>query len=172
MKVVFLDFDGVLNSAASFVMEGRKREGMGRTQFMALGMSPVNETLCSVCTSNFQLVLDHFPELKIVISSTWRELFDLEWLKSKLQSYGVDSSRVIDKTPVCYGGERGREIGMWLAEHQEITKYAIIDDNHIGNGYEEEGKVIKTTWDTGMTLEHVYKTIKVLGGKKNLNIPR
>lgn len=163
IKVIFLDFDGVLNSAASFVMEDRKRKGQRKKVKEELG--PINQTLCHVCTSNFQLILDHFPEVKIVISSTWREMFNLEWLQNKLQSYGIDSSRVIDKTPVRYSGIRGQEISMWLEDHPEVTKFVIIDDNQIGNGYEEQGVVIKTTWDTGLTLEHVHKTIILLGGK-------
>lgn len=164
MKVLFLDFDGVLNSAASFVMEDRKRKGQRKKVKQDLG--PINETLCHVCTSNFQLILEHFPELKIVISSTWRELFQLEWLQNKLQSYGIDSSRVIGKTPVKYSGVRGQEISLWLEEHPEVTKFVILDDNRIGDGYEEKGVVIKTTWATGLTLPLVYDTITVLGGVK------
>lgn len=170
MKVIFLDFDGVLNSAASFVLEDRKREGLSKKDKDKIG--PICQTLCHVCTSNFQLILDHFPEMKVVISSTWREIFDLEWLKKKLQSYGIDSSRVIDKTPVAFGGIRGQEIAMWLEKHPEVKVFAIIDDNHIGNGFEEDGRVIKTTWDTGLTLQRVYETIEVLGGKNNLRIPQ
>lgn len=171
MKVIFLDFDGVLNSQASFVMEDRKRKALRKKNSKKI-LEPINQTLCHVCTSNFQLVLDHFPEVKIVISSTWRELFNMDWLKEKLQSYGIDSSRVIDKTGVSYAGYRGHEINTWLDEHPETTEFVIVDDNYIGNGYEEQGKVIKTTWDTGMTLKHVFDTIKLLGGKPTDNLPR
>src|SRR5574337_1246935 len=97
MKVIFLDFDGVLNSAASFLMEDRKRRGKGRRHRESF--EPVNQTLCHVCTSNFKYVLDKVPDVKIVISSTWRECYDMDWLKAKLESYGIDPKRVIDKTP-------------------------------------------------------------------------
>ena len=55
MKVIFLDFDGVLNSQGSFVLEDRIRKDNIRRQNVK---GKVNETLCHVCTSNFQLVLD------------------------------------------------------------------------------------------------------------------
>lgn len=165
-----LDFDGVLNSSASFVMEDRKRRGMRKKKKLEVG--PVNETLCHVCTSNFQLILEHFPELKIVISSTWRELYDLEWLKKKLESYGIDSSRVIDKTPKMWCVPRGVEIRIWLEAHPEVTGFAILDDNEIGDGYEQEGKVIKTEWAVGLTLQHVYDTIVLLGGKPRSDLVR
>lgn len=167
MKVIFLDFDGVLNSAASFVMEERKREGLSKKDKEKLG--PTIQSLCHVCTSNFQLILEHYPELKVVISSTWRELFDMDWLKAKLQSYGIDSSRVIDKTPVLFGDIRGQEIAAWLADHPEVTKFVIIDDNFIGDRFEHE--IVFTTWETGLTLPLVHKVIQLLGSKKSLDLP-
>jgi hypothetical protein len=163
MKVIFLDFDGVLNSQGSFLFETRKRKGMRKKNKQEIG--PVNETLDPVCCSNFQYVLDKLPDVKIVISSSWRTMFDLEWLKSKLASYGIDSSRVIDKTPEILFKDRGVEIEAWLNSHTElnITAFAIIDDNFIGGGYEYE--VVLTSWNAGFTLEHARKTIQVLGCK-------
>jgi hypothetical protein len=161
MKVIFLDLDGVLNSQGSFLLETRKRKGIRKKLKEELG--PVNETLDPVCCSNFQYVLDKLPEVKIVISSTWRVLFELEWLKNKLTSYGIDSSRVIDKTPELIGKERGDEIKEWLKNRTDITMFAIIDDNFIGSGYDEE--IVKTTWTSGFTLDHARQTIQVLGCK-------
>jgi hypothetical protein len=161
MKVLFLDFDGVLNSAASFGYERRFRD---RHPELVLG--PVNETLCNVCTANFQVILDHFPQLKVVISSTWRELFDLDWLRHKLASYGIDSSRVIDRTPSSFSRYRGAEINAWLKEHPEVTRYVVIDDNEIGDGIPDEN-IVKTSWNVGLTLPHALEAIEKLGGRKN-----
>lgn len=169
MKVIFLDFDGVLNSSASFIMETRKSKKVR-------GM-PVNKTLCHVCCSNFQYVLDKTPKVKIVISSTWRENFDLEWLKNKLASYGIDSSRVIDVTSSLYAADsgpyarysthradRGEEVNEWLLRHPEVTKFAVIDDNFIGDGLEQKGVVVKTDWLNGMTINQAREAIVILGG--------
>jgi hypothetical protein len=103
IAVIFLDFDGVLNSEGSFLYESNRRkrykeEGVG---------GPVNETLCNVATANFQELLFRYKDAKIVISSTWRELYSLDWLREKLASYKIDSSRVIDRTPSDWGGNRG-----------------------------------------------------------------
>lgn len=160
MKVIFLDFDGVLNSAASFHYEERFRD-----RHPELTLGPVNQTLCNVCTSNFQIILDHFPEMKIVISSTWRNLFTLDWLRTHLASYGIDSGRVIDRTPGSDWGERGSEIKEWLDAHPEVTKYVVIDDNPIDGGILDEN-IVKTSWNTGLTLEHSLEAIKKLGGRK------
>lgn len=153
MKVIFLDFDGVLNSQGSFLYEHNRRK-VRKEQGVK---GPVNETLCNVCTANFQFVLDKYKEAKIVISSTWRTLFDIPWLKAKLESYHIDSSRVIDITPISsiFDGDRGKEIRAWLNQHTEVTHYVIIDDNDWGIVHEHgEGRFVKTTWEGGMTTLH------------------
>jgi hypothetical protein len=148
MKVCFLDFDGVLNSAASFRMEHRR------------GTERIADTLCAVACSNFQHILDEVPDCKIVISSTWRKLHDLNYLKDKLAEYLIDSSRVIGITPSIYNGYRTTEIKMWLDEHPEVTHYVILDDSddvcaHIGH-------VVLTTWQDGLLSTHVTAAIACL----------
>lgn len=171
MKVIFLDFDGVLNSSASFKMHARKRRKLMEKDPEAAKQYHINEHLCEVCASNFQYILDKCPDAKIVISSAWRNLYELDWLKEKLASYGIDSSKVIDKTGQVVRGftyARGEEIGEWLSEHPEVTHFAIIDDNHIGNGYEADGKVVATNWFQGLTLSDAHKAIGLLDGDNSM----
>lgn len=156
VRVIFLDFDGVLNSAASFVHESRRRKRNKRIKMR------VNETLDWVCTSNFQYILDKCPDVKVVISSTWRIQHKLDWLKKKLKFYGIDSSRVIDVTPQTFSGVRGREIDQWLESHPEVEGYIVLDDNSLESpGH--EAVFIKTTWATGLTLPHVYEALEKFG---------
>ena len=166
MKVIFLDFDGVLNSAASFLVEHRIR----KENKLFDDLCPVNQTLCKVCTSNFRHILDEVPDAKIVISSSWRNMFELDWLKAKLAEYGIDSSRVIDKTPSSFNRERGYEINEWLEEHPEVTKYVILDDNYIGppfqpNRIDTGPNFVRSNWNVGLTLTLAVQAVKILGGK-------
>jgi hypothetical protein len=117
MKVIFLDFDGVLNSEASFRMEVRRKN------------SKVSDTLNPVSCSNLQYILDLDSSVKIVISSTWRKLHTNVELGNILNSYGVTASRIIGKTPAVFSGDRGHEINLWLEDNPGITKYVIIDDD-------------------------------------------
>lgn len=163
MKVIFLDFDGVLNSAASFLLEDRKNKALRGPA--KKNKVKINETLCHVCTSNFQYILDKAPDVKIVISSTWREIYKLEWLQDKLASYGIDSSRVIDKTPSSFRS-RGYEINQWLEDHPEVKTFVILDDNEIGDRFTDK-EIVETTWPVGLTLAGVYKALKILDVKLN-----
>lgn len=171
MKVIFLDFDGVLNSSASFLMESRKRKKW-RAAHPDLDSSdspyvPTNETFSEVCASNFQYVLEKLPEVKVVISSTWRLMYDMDWLKNQLEKYNIDSSRVIGQTPRAVGqgfsgADRGDDISEWLDEHPEVTDYVILDDN--SNMTVHMDHLVKTTWLDGLTLSYASQIIGKLGG--------
>jgi hypothetical protein len=101
MKVLFLDVDGVLNSADTI-----RRYAMGIDPLLALLVKRVIVTTGS----------------EIVLSSSWRlidrgrELVD--------QQVG----KFVDVTPDLRG-LRGDEIKAWLTMHPEVEKYAILDDD-------------------------------------------
>jgi hypothetical protein len=154
MKVIFLDFDGVLNSETSFLYEKNRR-----TKLKEQGVKGhVNETLSLHCAAAFQWVLDCYPDVKVVLSTTWRNLFTMDWLKAKLEEYHIDSSRIIGKTPIDPGGNRGLEINTWLTANPEVTHYAIIDDNDWGiTSIHGTGRFVWTNWYSGMHMGHAYE---------------
>lgn len=163
MKVLFLDFDGVLNSETSFLYESHRRS---RDREHGVG-GPVNETLSLHCCAALREVLIKYPDLKIVLSTTWRTMFDLNWLKAKLAEYKIDSDRVIGKTPVDHDFfRRGIEIQMWLNEHPEVTHYVIIDDNdwEISHWHGND-RFVQTDWERGMGLVHAKELIWKLSSK-------
>jgi hypothetical protein len=160
MKVIFLDFDGVLNSATSFLHEHNRRK-VHKEQGVK---GPINQTLSLHCCAAFQEVLNKYPDVKVVLSTTWRTMFDLQWLKEKLSEYHIDSSRVIGITPEPrITGDRGHEIADWLSQHPEVTHYAIIDDNDWGIiASHGEDRFVHTDWDRGMGLNHAIELMKKL----------
>jgi hypothetical protein len=160
-KIIFLDFDGVLNNKGSFLWEARRRERHPDN----FKKKPLNQTLCPINTSNFQFILDQTVDLdvKIVISSNWRILFKLTWLKKKLKSYGIDSKKVIGKTPDLRIRPRGMEISQWLdAQKEAISDYIILDDDDDGLSDYHADHFIKTDWNAGLTFERALKAIRRL----------
>ena len=71
------------------------------------------------------------PDLKIVVSSTWRIGNTLETMREELRSSGIDLNRVIGMTPVFrnLSRERGLEIQKWLDDHPEVSEFVIVDDD-------------------------------------------
>lgn len=163
MKILFLDFDGVLNSQASFIYERRRRRKDPSIE------SNISSTLCHICTSNLQYIIEHVPDLKIVISSSWRRGNTLEELKEILASYGVDSSIVVDVTPYTWddieGNYRGNDIKAWLEKHQDVTDFVIVDDDSDMEPF--MSNLVQTSWNTGLTFDNAMTIIRKLKGDIN-----
>ena len=112
--VIFLDFDGVLNSLRSTLAYG----GCGRTQFDPVAVSLMSRLAKEAGAS-------------VVISSAWRIGNDVMEMRSVLSHYSaILASRVIGLTPRL-DGIRGAEIARWLAENpsEHNGNFVIVDDD-------------------------------------------
>jgi len=105
MKIIFLDFDGVLTTRA--------------TKFAHGDPSCVRELNRITTMTNAE----------IVVSSTWR-FGGLTAVCSSLNAWGV-AKVPIDITPrlVNDSGTRGDEIRQWLLEHPNVSRFVILDDD-------------------------------------------
>ena len=97
------------------------------------------------------------PDMKIVISSTWRHMMELDEFKDYFKSLGLDSSRLIGYTPCCVSGDRGHEINLWLEEHPEVD-IVILDDND--DMADKKAFLVQTSGKEGLTKEKAEEIIK------------
>lgn len=152
MKVCFLDCDGVINS-----------------QLWLYNNKPM------IDESKVQLLskIIHQTDAKIVLSSSWRELRDIDshrcnslytYLTETLKKYGME---IMDHTPTIEE-ERPLEIFTWLENHIcEVESFVILDDDWSADYYKLyglENNLIKLTFygDGGLHPEHVEKAIEIL----------
>lgn len=117
MNVIFLDYDGVVNTPIwSF------RAGKWICTYATPSDNKVNNEQAVQWLSEFCEKYGY----SIVVSSTWR--FDDNY-KDCLRNAGLRNSiQIIGRTPYVSCGHRGDEIGKWLSEHPEVNKYLIFDD--------------------------------------------
>ena len=112
MKILFLDIDGVLNSSRTVVARGG----------FPHGFSPV----CKLRFDNTALALVRnlcaVADVSVVLSSSWRLLHSHGEVANELDL------PIMAATPNM-GGPRGAEIAAWLAQHPEVSTYAIVDDD-------------------------------------------
>lgn len=151
MKVIFLDFDGVLNSQDFFKkLEGKIRNEEDEVRYWATMIDPDAVKILNTIVET--------TGAKIVVSSTWRLLNTLTRLREILCLKGFRFPEVIfDKTPNHVESgmrhRRGNQIQMWLNKHPEVEKYVIIDDDsdmeHLMH------KLVKTSNYTGLQDEHI-----------------
>jgi hypothetical protein len=165
MRIVFLDFDGVLNSH-----EYMRRLGTLGEPVDVAGLDPE-----AVARLN-RLVSEGCAE--VVISSSWRHGRTLDELRAILTAAGF-TGEVVGKTPDCahkpegglwHGAMRGNEVQTWLdlapLYDVWVAQFVIVDDDsdmaHLADRH------VKTRFDTGLTDADVDRAVKMLGEERPL----
>ena len=149
MKVIFLDFDGVITIPPKWYINANKIKWIKKI---------VDET-----------------DAKIVVSSSWRRENVKETIndmigktkrcpRNKMLYWLVDNlydvtSWFSDKK--YYGTGRGGEIQTWLDKHPEVDNYVIIDDD--GDMLDSQlYHFVQTNYEDGITEVETIRAIKVL----------
>lgn len=167
MKIVFLDFDGVLNSTRSFITS-KRGEPNGR-------WSSLDEmNIATIDPVSVGLVNDlvERADAEIVISSSHRKFFmkhgiiDLNGLRNYFKNLGIEGS-ILDATPRNFRpyATRGDEIKEWLDGFLEpIDSYVILDDD--SDMLEEQLPFfVHTSSNNGFLFEHYLKALEILNEK-------
>jgi len=156
MRVVFLDFDGVLNNSSS----------MFTNTYMpgALAERLINANPDPVSVKLLDYLLIH-TDARIVVSSSWRngcrshlELQEILRDAFKLTHW----DRVIGMTQYSTRVIRGVEIDNWVQAHPEITHYVIIDDDSDMMDHQQE-HFVHTNHDHGFKIKDCEQAFACLG---------
>ena len=149
MKVIFLDFDGVLNSANYL-----------------LGYEDYGVVIDPTRMGLLQQIVDA-TGAKIVLSTSWREHWGKELaecdstgmhINDIFKKYGL---QIWDKTPQLHT-RRETEIKSWLDKHSEVKSFVVLDDRLLSADY-LKGHFIKTSnYFNGLDEEDVQKAIDIL----------
>ena len=145
MKVIFLDFDGVLNNNSYFLNSKEKAPFFLQDEKMILLKQIVDST-----------------NAKIVLSTSWREIWnsDLD-ISSKLKDYFYSFDLSVYDVTKNINYNRPLEISTWLKENN-VSSYVILDD--IANPwYEHVNNVVVTNKEfNGLSQDDVNKAIDIL----------
>jgi len=156
MKVIFLDFDGVLNCSVSLNKHWREH---GNNKCVSPSkverLNRIIEETGAVC----------------VVSSTWRQLYTVNELRTFLAEAGFQGN-VIDITPTEPGtgihtwrnhrGHRGSEIQLWMNTNKDkIESFVILDDDD-DMGHLSPFLVQTDYHNYGLQDKHVQEAIAIL----------
>ena len=165
MKVIFLDFDGVLNWHG-FLSGIRPVNGSGELDYAAM-LDPSRVALLNqICEQTGAVV---------VVSSTWRRMHRNANLRGFLKSRGF-AGKMIGSTPKLertspervlseeISVQRGEEIAAWINERPgDISRFVILDDDsdmaHLSRF------LVQTSMETGLQPDHVTQAVAILEGK-------
>lgn len=149
MKVLFLDFDGVLNSQDYRDNYGSMGAGIDKSK-MPLLKKLVDTT-----------------DAKIVLITSLREYWDKnpdkcdyfgKVINDTFAEYGLE---IYDKTPVSDSGKREDEILDWIVNNPGIKNYVAVDDGALFAKF-LVGHFVQPK--DGLEEEHVEKAVEILNG--------
>ena len=146
MKYLFLDIDGVMNSAAD------------RFSIKLINDKPF-ELLKKIIDAT---------GAKIILSSSWRYGYEhgtCDLLKRRLAEYDLS---IEDITPIN-NNRRGQQIWEWLMAHdydENVDTFAILDDEDFDILALYPEQMVKTDAMVGLQDYHVWKCIDKLNRKK------
>src|SRR5258706_16333764 len=159
MKIIFLDFDDVINSSATKKINFTWPD------------SGTTSRVRGIDDFRVALVNDIFtqagPGVKVVICSSWRRYHDMDELKSFLWGAGaVFVDDIIGLTPVqLYELEREDEIDAWFEQHyaaggEELEAFVILDNEACPSFH---GHHTRPQNNVGLLIKHVHKSVQILG---------
>lgn len=144
MKVVFVDFDGVLNHFPPGEV--------------VLTQAYLDNPLEVALVARLEQLVQR-TAARVVISSSWRARMTLDELRRALAARGFTGD-VIDTTPRLRTGIRAHEISAWLALHPEVAAFAILDDEPDAA---LDGRLVRTDPEHGFTDADLAQAILLLG---------
>ena len=173
MKLIFLDFDGVVNNYPFL------REVLSQGLVKGYGFKdPTDVNMIDLEKIKLLNKILDATGASIVISSSWRNTYTSDELRDFLQLKGLNKPEsIIGETgstrhsqtakeldvPVGASVDRGVLIQHWLKQHPEVTTYVALDDDP---GAGEAGTVwLKTDPEIGLTEEIVEKAAQILNSK-------
>lgn len=161
MKLIFLDFDGVLNSRKW--MEGFHQKVREYNKPESTILVEPEDALDPTPVELINQLVEK-SGAKVIISSSWRILHGLESLNKILKNAGA-KFEAIDTTPRTYE-ERGIEIQQYLdylkSKGDEVESFVIIDDDSDMAHFLNTKHFIKTAFEFGFMEWHLEEALKVL----------
>lgn len=141
MKIVFLDFDGVMNKFRQYSKDQDSDIDPEAVQLL-------NELLTDTGAN-------------VVISSSWRKYTPMGRIIELLIYNGFKyPERIIGFTPI-FGHSRGDEIRLWLKQVTGVESFVILDDtDDMGNLFP---KFVRTIAADGLTRKDIEKAREILG---------
>jgi hypothetical protein len=146
-RVVFLDFDGVLNGE-------RFRQACNRDAALNLASGSLGIDAKAIALLN-RIVARTSAQL--VVSSSWRRQRSLIHLREELTERGLKGP-LLDVTPLGGGLGRGGEIRAWLEENA-VEGFVVLDDLAPSAGL--EARWVQTDPIHGLTAKDCDRAIEL-----------
>ena len=161
MKIIFLDFDGTMNTEYYELI----LRISGQPSIDAYGTVFDPE-----CVWYLKQIIDK-TGAKIVVSSSWKSIMTLDELIDMWKKRDLPGE-VIDTTPCALEwGNRGEEIDLWLKACDEECQYVILDDIDESCFNEHQlSRLVVVDPVQGLNEEAAERAIEILNDKRTCEL--
>jgi len=170
-KIIFLDIDGVLCHNGFLKSDGNMvRETIHLD-------SNHNELFYGEAIKNLKLILEHHPDVKIFLMSSWGVKFDTFQFNQLLVERGLPPI-CIDVMRDKVGYNRGDKLSKWMkmnyGESYDYTldkpelintniSYVILDDSYLSDyQYKQKDHIVEVATYKCLTYENALQAIEIL----------
>lgn len=150
MKVLFLDFDGVLNTEDYREVHGSSNAGIDKSKLPLLKKLVDSTDAKIVLSTSLKMYWDKDSDKCDYYGTVINDVFS---------DYGLE---VYDKTPVLENEKRDEEILQWIIDNPEVKNYVAIDDGFLSAKFLRGHFVQTSDTDGGLQEEHINKAIEIL----------
>ena len=154
-KIIFLDFDGVLNT----------EHYQGLLQYQGKPwQDEYGAFFDPKAVKQLKRIIDA-TDADIVVESSWKYL-GLDAMKELWEVRNLPGT-IIDITPSLLGKNKGVEIASWLSKYaKQDIRYVIIDDEYVILDSQLPHFILTNPYE-GITEEQANRAISMLNEKKN-----
>jgi hypothetical protein len=151
-RYLFLDIDGVLNSAPWATI--RDNEPGAKRPIMLNEFDPL-------CVQKLEVLVKRLQPCQVVLSSTWRLHYTPPEMVAMLAPFGY-SGGLIDRTPKL-GSFRGYEIQEWMNQNLVEAHQIVILDDDDDMVHLKPRHVRTSFYKAGLCDVHVNQALKLFG---------
>ena len=181
VKIIFLDFDGVINNIESRAV-ARSTEKFSEGGLVLPSEIPTWQREVDYSSLRLLDLACKLCDAKIVLSTSWRNRVHITEFNSWVRNNGCQYLEMIDRTPPWVelangsAGIRGDEIQSWIDQHKP-PEYVILDDechfrkhqysrtvicdHNVGYRYSEFIQTLRLFEADESVLTHYDKTLKI-----------
>ena len=142
MKIIFLDYDGVMNPQDTCIVFHK----------------PWDAEFGKEAVKNLNYIIEQ-TGARVVVSATMRGSH--KWTESLFKQNGIPVECYVGFTPYRNSRIRGEEIKTWLdTTIFKVESFVIVDDDN--DMLDLKDHLVQTVNQNGLTFENAEKTIKIL----------
>lgn len=176
-KVLFLDIDGVLNSAEDFMFNEISSAAGRQPVALAADHWVFDYTLNPNKIALLWQICKIIPDLEIWVHSSWRRLVPWDALMSSLKlrmpwwDYAPFKGYVINRG---LSSGHADDVATFLHDNPDVERYCIVDD-HADKRFPpsftrlDQSKIVLTAGTMGLTIPNCYKIVTILADEETFD---